>query len=190
MNRIKKLLPRILLRSALLMLIALSSSGITWADNLNEIRNEYISALKLSSNADAFYKKLARSDKTDPVILAYYASSFAIRAKFSRNPVTQFTLISKACNILNEAVAKAPQNIEIRFLRFAVEQSLPAFLCKSGHIDEDLQQMVSLIGQKKYQDIAISEKLKAGIIKFLIKSNRCTAAEIALFEKAFSNKAA
>lgn len=109
-----------------------------------------------------FYDKLAGSDIKLPIITAYEASAKALLANYSWNPISKISYLKEAQVLLAEAVQMDAQNIEIRFLRFYIENSIPAFLGLSKNLEED--KMVILDNIDAFDDINLDD----GIIEFII----------------------
>ena len=113
----------------------LSMAVISFALNLSEVRTLYQEALDDSDKAD----KLVSTTKgsTQAIYKAYYGAGLAFQAKHSWNPATKLSKASDAATQLNAAVKAAPSDLEVRFLRFAFESSVPSMLSLSEHVAED-----------------------------------------------------
>lgn len=109
-----------------------------------------------------FYEKLTNSKLDLPIITAYQASAKALLANYSWNPVSKISYLKEAKMLLAEAVQRDKTNIEIRFLRFYIENSIPAILGLSKNLEED--KMVILDNLDTFDQIS----LEPGIIEFII----------------------
>lgn len=101
-----------------------------------QLRHHYERAAADKAAGEAFYQLLADYHAQDALVLGYKAAAQAIRAR-DASMFNKLTYVQDAARTFAQAVALAPDNAEIRFLRFSVESNLPAFLGLSQHVDED-----------------------------------------------------
>jgi hypothetical protein len=127
-------------------------------------------AFEEASCAKLIYS-LNNQDLTKPVFAAYKASGLMMNAKYVGNPLDKLSTFSKGKNLLEQTVSKAPTNLEIRFLRLAMQSNAPAFLGYSDAISRD--KTFILQGLKTESDT----ELKNMIISFLEKSDILTKKE-------------
>ena len=106
------------------------------------LRRHYELAAADKAAGEAFYKLLADYQDRDALVLGYKAASEAIRAR-DASMFNKLTYVQDAARTFEQAVGLAPQNPEIRFLRFSVESNLPAFLGLSKHVDEDKEMLLN-----------------------------------------------
>ena len=100
------------------------------------LRRHYELAAADKAAGEKFYQLLAAYQDRDALVLGYKAASEAIRAR-DASRFNKLTYVQDAARTFDQAVGLAPDNPEIRFLRFSVESNLPAFLGLSKHVDED-----------------------------------------------------
>ncbi|AWM35218.1 hypothetical protein DDQ68_22085 [Hymenobacter nivis] len=100
------------------------------------LRRHYELAAADKAAGEKFYQLLAEYHDQDALVLGYKAAAQAIRAR-DASMFNKLTYVQDAARTFAQAVALAPDNAEIRFLRFSVESNLPAFLGLSTHVDED-----------------------------------------------------
>lgn len=101
-----------------------------------QLRHHYERAAADKAAGEVFYQLLADYHAQDALVLGYKAAAQAIRAR-DASMFNKLTYVQDAARTFAQAVALAPDNAEIRFLRFSVESNLPAFLGLSQHVDED-----------------------------------------------------
>ncbi|MBO2007862.1 hypothetical protein J4E00_02285 [Siccationidurans soli] len=106
------------------------------------LRRHYELAAADKAAGEKFYKLLADYKERDALVLGYKAASEAIRAR-DASMLNKLTYVQDAARTFEQAVSLAPQNPEIRFLRFSVESNLPAFLGLSKHVDEDKEMLLN-----------------------------------------------
>jgi tetratricopeptide (TPR) repeat protein len=100
------------------------------------LRQQFAKASADKAAAEKLYQQLADYKGPDAVVLAYKGAAEAIRAR-DASMFDKLTYIQQAARSFEQAVSLAPQNAEVRFLRFSVESNLPSFLGMSKHLEED-----------------------------------------------------
>lgn len=170
------------MKNLILILTLITSPLLAMCYDLKQVREEYYKAVKDDKAADKFYKKLKLEDLNDPLILAYYGSAEAVRAKHAVNPYNKISFLKSGLKNLAKAVNARPESLEIRFLRFSLEHYLPSFLGMAKELTIDRQQIVRLIDRKQLG--TVDGKLLSNIVSFMKESKRCNANEIAILDKA------
>ncbi len=171
-----------MLVSFIILIFSYTSSS---ADNLTQIRKDYYNAVNNEKVAEKFYLDLRARNSSEPIILAYLGSAQAIRAKHAFNPYHKITYLKSGLNTLETAVKASPQNLEIRFLRFSLEQNVPSFLGYSKHLDTDRVKIVELVKHKKFGDM--NKPLLVNLLSFMKETKRCSKQEIATLDQAINN---
>jgi hypothetical protein len=123
--------------------------------------------------AENLYDKVGDYSGEDALILGYKASAWALRAKYSGNPIKKLKSIKGSGHIFSDAVNRDPQSLELRFLRYAVEAQTPKSLNLSKHLEED--EGVLLEGFRKYPNSAFTPETARIARDFLMEF--CTCAE-------------
>ncbi|MDO7876660.1 hypothetical protein Q5H93_18080 [Hymenobacter sp. ASUV-10] len=100
------------------------------------LRQQFAKASSDKAAAEKLYKQLADYKGHDAVVMAYKGAAEAIRAR-DASMFDKLTFIQQANRSFEQAVSLAPDNAEVRFLRFSVESNLPSFLGMSKHVEED-----------------------------------------------------
>ncbi|MEM7106795.1 MAG: hypothetical protein AAF519_01120 [Bacteroidota bacterium] len=107
------------------------------ASTLDEIRRYlFYNEFNLEKGI-AFYKKIIASGESTPTLVAYQAAAKALIAKYTWNPITKISSLKSVENLLSDAVKAESNNLEIRFLRFYIENSIPSYLGYSKNKAED-----------------------------------------------------
>ncbi|MBI1223152.1 MAG: hypothetical protein GC180_11155 [Bacteroidetes bacterium] len=104
---------------------------------LGNVRSAFSEAIEKEDKAVALDASLKQITKEVPVIYAYKGAVHCVLAKFRLNPYSQLELVRQGSECLDEAVREAPNNLEIRYLRYSVESNLPAILPYRKHIEQD-----------------------------------------------------
>jgi hypothetical protein len=168
-----------------LVLLILAVPLALLSGDLPDIRKEYYVAVNDEKAAEKFYAKLKNAKSADPVIMAYYGSAQAIRARHANNPYNKLAYLRSGMKTLNEAVAKSPENLEIRYLRFSLQHYVPSFLGYSKHLDADRKKIIELTKQRKFG--SMDKPLLVGLLQFMKETKRCSPQEIATLDQAINN---
>ena len=84
-----------------------------------------------------FLELMTRHKDDNPTSSGYYALAVMMQAKLYGNPFTKLSYFNQGKKILEASILKDPQNVELRFLRFAVQTEIPSILLYFTEIDED-----------------------------------------------------
>jgi hypothetical protein len=88
------------------------------------------------------------ANKTEALMLAYNGAATCIMAEHRSNPYTKLNLLYKGLERMNSQVAQVPSDIEIRFLRFSVEEHIPSAVPFTSHIKEDRAFLLKYLDNK------------------------------------------
>ena len=163
----------------------LLSISTSFANDLPQIRKDYYRAVNNEKAAETFYSGLKARKSTEPIILAYFGSAQAIRARHAINPYNKLTYLKSGLKTLETAVSSSPQDLEIRFLRFSLEHYIPSFLGFSKHLETDREKIVELAKQRKFG--AMDKPLLVNLLTFMKETKRCSKQEIAILDQAINN---
>jgi hypothetical protein len=72
-----------------------------------------------------------------PLLEGYKGSATMLLCKYTFNPISKFSYFKKGKRMLENAVRLNEKNVELRFLRFAVQTQIPFFLGYNESIDLD-----------------------------------------------------
>ena len=149
----------------------------TSVDTVSEARTLFkTAAFNAQSCASLMYGLKNYNENNNPTLAAYKACGWMMNAKYAINPLDKWNSFSKGKTLLQKSVSKAPQNVEVRFLRLAMQSKCPSFLGYSEDIPKDknfvLQQFKSL------DDTELKNLMKG----FLEKSDILSASEKKIIE--------
>ncbi len=99
---------------------------------------------------------------TFPVYYAYNAGAEMTLANHATWPGTKLEYFNAGKERLEAAVAKYPKNVEIRYIRYCVQQGCPFFLDYASNLEEDKKFILSNISQTDW-----SESYKKQVKEFL-----------------------
>jgi hypothetical protein len=145
------------------------------------IRKTIVLAVNNEKITDSLLQKLSPFSDKNPLLMGYVATLQALKSKHHWNPYSKLRYLQLASKNMNKAVAGAPMNLEIRFMRFSIQHFTPSFLGYSKQLAEDRQVLVKLYETQNFGTAdAIFVK---SIAQFMLESKRCTEAEKQLFKK-------
>jgi hypothetical protein len=156
------------------------------AIDINQLRKDYILSVDDSNKADELYEKLSTIKNPDALTLAYLGSIEAIKGKHAWNPINKLSYLKQGFATIDKAVAKDPNHLEVRFLRFSLQYYVPAFLGYSKNLTTDKNRIVALIKNTTASDLRMNKVVFKNIINFMIDSKKCNANEIAILKKAIA----
>lgn len=144
-------------------------------ETLNQIRKLFYEAVeseeKLEELENFFYKNFTeRALIYHPILLAYTGAIDALKAKHAFNPFTKFSKVISSLGILERAVSREPNNLEIRFIRFSILHNLPGFFGYSKERNEDISVIVAQLAKRDY--VRYDPKLQKNVIEFMLDSER------------------
>lgn len=142
------------------------------AQTLQGTREAFLNAVTDSENSRAFHDYLKEAVDVEPTILAYKAVSEAMLAQVLWNPLAKFSQVLKYDKQMEELVAQNAENIEIRFLRLAIEFNLPSFLGMSEHLNEDISAIIA--HKQTVSSMQIDPSYERYIFGFLETTGLCS----------------
>ncbi|MDQ8003241.1 MAG: hypothetical protein REI64_00500 [Pedobacter sp.] len=97
-------------------------------------------------------------------VIGYKGATKMIMAKHVFNPITKLNYFNTGKKMLNKAIEKENNNVELVFLRYATQVSAPSILGYNSNIEADKKQILSGLNSDK-----LDEQLAKTIISFMKK---------------------
>ncbi|WP_316839450.1 hypothetical protein [Pedobacter gandavensis] len=139
---------------------------------IEKVKSLFQASAKSKDAADQLLKLLSRvNESSAPLLISYKGAAEMMQAKYAFNPINKVKRFNNGKRLIEDAVKKAPEHMEIRFLRFAVQTNLPAFLNYNDAIQKDKKYLLSNLKTTK------DKTLKQNIVKYLSTSKYCSAEE-------------
>lgn len=143
--------------------------------HIEYVRNEFYVSLDDEDAADRLIKFIHNEYGSDqnlytPRILAYLGAVEAVMAKYTFNPFKKLRYVIKGLEKLGQAVEHSPEDLEVRFLRFAVLHNIPALFGVGDERESDMESVVAALRKSDYSTVNAS--LQKGIIEFMLESGR------------------
>jgi hypothetical protein len=109
-------------------------------------RTYHYAAIDSSDEAERFIEAVKSIRESDSALRrGYKGMAFLIQASHGINPARKLGSFNQGKEILNRAISDDPLNIELRYLRFTVQDNAPFFLGYSGQLSEDRTQLLSYL---------------------------------------------
>ena len=109
-------------------------------------------------------------DKYPNLISAYVAAFESVKSKHAFWPFTKLKYFNSSMEMFEKVIEKDPDNLEIRFLRYAILEHVPSFLGHSKEREEDAQIIYKELLKNDYS--SIKPDIQKGIAEFLLRSER------------------
>ena len=128
---------------------------------------EYRTLIQLSKDSENASKTLIQKSMSsynatkEPIFAGFAAVGDFFMAKHAFNPIKKISHFNHGKKMLEMAVAKDPNNLEIRLMRLIAQENIPRLLGYHQHIEEDRNFLY-----KNYKKTTDSE-LKNFIVEYL-----------------------
>ena len=174
-----------LLSSLLLLFIVL---GYGQETELESVRKAFHKAVIDEAESENFHSMFSEIEGSSPTIAAYRAVSEALLGRTQWNPFSKLTQVHKYQKAIAEAVSLEPDNVEIRFLRLAIEYNLPPFLGMSDHVQEDLE--VILDNMDSVSSLNVDPGYGRYIFYFIESTELCSSDQILAMRESLGGQSA
>ena len=129
---------------SVLLCLVLDASGVT-DTGITELRKGLKKAESSEQEALRFHNQLSVIRPTTPIVEGYLAATEGLLAKHAFLPTTKYSRCKQSLDRFSKAIASDPTNLELRYLRLAVETHLPGFLGMSGDVPADRSMALRLL---------------------------------------------
>ena len=102
-------------------------------------------AHKDADYCQTFYDTMSEHKMETSTAAGYYAVSNMMLAKKYANPFVKLKYFNAGRELLDKAISKDSTNVELRFLRFAVQTEVPSLLFYFGEKEEDKRMLDNYI---------------------------------------------
>ncbi|MBT7896596.1 MAG: hypothetical protein HN564_06325 [Flavobacteriales bacterium] len=127
------------------------SVNISNGQNIEKIRRLYLQSSNNDAKLDSLNYWLSNYNQTNNLMSAYYGVNLILKSKYLKNPFKKIKYFEKGREILEDAIIKEPDNIELIFLRYTVQKNTPSILMYKKDIEEDYQSIKSELDSIKDQ---------------------------------------
>ena len=156
------------LQSVFFFLISFS----VFSQDVTVLRKEFVGAASSKENSEQFINTTSKiTSSSKPSLMAYRGAALIIQGKYLPKLEDKKKSIKAGVALLDGAVSKDPQNIEIRSIRMGVQENTPKIVKYRGNIEEDKAFIL-----KNYSEIS-SAPLKAFVEGYIRNSKTFSAEE-------------
>lgn len=149
----------------LFILCVLFASFVASAQDLKEIRSQYLEAARSSEITSKLDGELLNvNSRNNSTLLAYKGAVLTLKAKFSKLKNEKKEFFKEGVFFIENAIKADSSNIEIRYLRLSVQENSPRFLGYHKNIDDDKKFILD-----NYSDLT-SMELKEILKDYVLKS--------------------
>lgn len=134
-------------------------------DQLRLCRSLYF-AENTETNAESLMAHCSALRADVPLTRAYLGAATARSAEHSYNPYTKYQRFNKGTTSLDQSVAQAPDNPEIRLLRLVIQLKAPSFLGYNSNIDKDRKLVLKALIDGWWTD---DPEFQSNIANFLLQ---------------------
>jgi hypothetical protein len=121
----------------LLLFISVNPPVFAKGDDLIKVRKSYYLAVESEENLKEFENILINFSNPNNTILGYIGMSFMLKAKYAWLPNDKWEYFNKGKKFLESSISKDPNNIELKFMRFCIQNSTPSFLGYNKNLESD-----------------------------------------------------
>lgn len=134
------------------------------------LRDQYVKALKNHNLAKEVHEEFRKLNDPSAKILAYRGALEAILTRTTWNFFKKLDYLRDSEKTFDMAVAKAPQSVEVRFMRMAVQYEIPRYLGFSSDLDTDKNFILDNI--HKFNPAGLDDYTLNQIILFAKRCNK------------------
>jgi len=146
----------------------------------NKLRNDYVAALKNHDLAEEVYEKFKMVENPSAKILAYKGALEAIMTRTTWNFFKKLDYLRKSEQSFKESVSKAPNSIEVRFMRMAVQYDIPRYLGFSNDLNADKEFIIANI--HNFNPVGLDDYTLNQIILFVKRCSQFSDNQVDRFE--------
>ncbi len=127
----------------------------TQALTINDARNAYEQSIYKKTIGIKFLQEIENNSSVNNVLLGYKGAVKMIMAKHYFYPWQKLNSFNEGKNILENAIAKDENNIELIYLRFSIQSHSPKFLNYANNISIDKLFLLKSISAIKDKDLQL-----------------------------------
>jgi SpoVK/Ycf46/Vps4 family AAA+-type ATPase len=105
--------------------------------DISRVRTLFLAAAQSEDKVNELLKITENAPKDDVVLRGYHGVAKTLLAKYTINPMNKISYFNKGKKILEAAIAVAPDNVELRYLRLTLQENVPGILGYSDMIGKD-----------------------------------------------------
>ena len=137
---------------------------------LEQVRNLYVLAAEQEKSCEELIKNLEPyNENNHPLYAGYKAAATMLMAKYVFSPFSKLNNFKKGKNLLEKAISKDEKNVELRFIRYAIQLNAPSFLNYKDAVKDDKTYLIN------NYNVLTDSQLKYNIYQFFKNNSVLTA---------------
>jgi len=169
-----------------------SSGNPGFEERLERIRAMYVLAAdegdwleRAKDSLTALQPSIPKGSKEEVAFEAYRGALEVVRAKHSRWPPNKLKYLGNGAEILDDLVARHPDNLEVRYLRLASYIFLPSFLRRDDSLAADLGTLTTGLPD---QPGAFSPPVYKAVLQFVLENGALDREQRVQLERALQGE--
>jgi len=158
----------------------LAGSTLAAQPTAGQLRSGFFSMKDVKCGQMKFFETIKSEKYSSPVHQAYAGTAEAASAECVGMPHNKIEYFNRGKKNLEEAVKRAPDNAEVRFMRFATQSNIPGFLFYDN-IREDVEVIIRQLPALMANEADRDFWTKA--MKFMVDSKKLSKEEMARLGK-------
>jgi hypothetical protein len=155
----------------ILLLAIMLTATLNKEAEIIQVRKQYEKAVNSQKAAGELLRQLEKMPAGNPVYSGYAGAVNMIMAKYFNNPISKLESFNKGKERLEKAIKEAPDDIELRFLRYSIQSNTPSFLGYNNELKSDKAFLMWRI------DDITDKDLQQRILSFLLASGNLSDTE-------------
>ncbi|WP_199118032.1 hypothetical protein [Pedobacter sp. ASV28] len=137
---------------------------------MQSIRDMYVKAIESKKSTEQLLNILEKKEQT-PFVIGYTGATKMLMARHTFNPFKKLSHFRTGKQLLEKAISKDAENVELIFLRYAIQVSLPPILGYNEHIETDKNYILKTLQKQELKE----KHLEIAIVNFLKKQQLAPA---------------
>lgn len=156
---------RYLVRTSLPLVLAITSLSLRAQGSLlQDIRRDMSAVFADEDLCDAYIARFKEEGTSGSALLLGYSGALRMaKGKHAFDPISKMIHFGAGKDLLEEAIAQDPTNVELRFLRLTIQVNVPRFMNYSDDREADLAIVEGKLPDVK--DPVIHERIERFIAK-------------------------
>ena len=142
--------------------------------SLSEVRKNFEHASKSKEKASSFYNDLKSYQGNEATMSAYQGASEMLYSRYFGSKEAKKKLLISGSTKIDAAIKSEPKNVEIRLIRFILQENLPKAIAYNKNLIEDKKSIITLYSQQP-------KEVKVLVQKYSQQAKSFTATEKAKF---------
>lgn len=155
----------------IILLAIMLSATLIKESEIVTLRKQYEKAATSQKVAGELLRELEKVSENNPIYSGYAGAVNMIMAKFFINPISKLESFNKGKEMLERAIKDAPDDVELRFLRYTIQTNTPSFLGYSSELKTDKAFLIWRV------DDITDKDLQQRVVSFLLANGNLNETE-------------